>query len=336
LLERLNQRLPLLTGGRRDAPERHRALRATIEWSHDLLAADAQSLFARLAVFSGGFDLEAAERVAKADIDTLESLVEESLVRHRDDRLSMLETIREYAIERLGADPGASELRAAHAHYYLEQAENAARALEGSEAGDAIDRLTADEDNLRAALGWFIEAGAAKESLRLCVAMTDFWEMRSELEESIRWFERATELPGEVDPGLRALALREFGGTCHFANRYEQSVGLLEESVALWRSIGDDAGLAVRRARAGYSAKPWRSAGNVGTAQVNAVCTTCSVRSNGTWETSTKGPSCSGARSKPPATSGPPSQPALPCTVSPTSSLTAGTSSARKTSTLTP
>jgi len=244
LLERLEQRLPMLTGGRRDAPARHRALRATIEWSHDLLEEQAQLLFARLAVFSGGFDLDAAEAIVGGHIDALESLVEESLVRHREDRFSMLETIREYALERLGADPFEGELRSAHARFYLARAEAAAPAIWGTDAGEAIERLTVDEDNLRSALSWFIEDGAAEEALRFCIALTDFWEMRSELEEALRWFEQATELPGEIDPPLRALALREYGGISHFANRYEQSIGLLEESVALWRSIDDDAGLA--------------------------------------------------------------------------------------------
>ena len=101
ILERLEQRLPLLTGGARDAPERQRTLRATIEWSYDLLTDEEKSLFARLAVFRGGCTLEAAEEVVGASLDVLQSLVDKSLLRHAEERFWMLETIREYAAERL-------------------------------------------------------------------------------------------------------------------------------------------------------------------------------------------------------------------------------------------
>src|SRR6185503_6798693 len=120
ILERLDQRLPLLAGGARDVPERQRTLRATIEWSYELLNDDEQQLFARLGVFRGGCTLEAAEDVADADVDTLQSLVDKSLLRRTDDRYWMLETIREFAAEQTG-----EESRRRHAAYFLELAEAA-------------------------------------------------------------------------------------------------------------------------------------------------------------------------------------------------------------------
>ena len=114
ILERLERRLPLLTGGARDLPERQRTLRATIEWSHELLTPEEQRLFARLAVFSGGCTLEAAEQVADAELDTLQSLVDKSLVRSSGGRYWMLETIREYAAEQLEQSGEAEELRRRH------------------------------------------------------------------------------------------------------------------------------------------------------------------------------------------------------------------------------
>jgi predicted ATPase len=131
ILQRLERRLPLLTGGPRDAPERQRTLRATIEWSHDLLAEDERRLFARLSVFAGGCTLHAAETVCDADLDTLQSLIDKSLVRHTDGRYWMLETIREFAAEQLGGEG----IRDMHAEHYVALAEEARPNLEGT-SGD--------------------------------------------------------------------------------------------------------------------------------------------------------------------------------------------------------
>jgi predicted ATPase/class 3 adenylate cyclase len=129
--DRLEQRLPLLTGGARDAPERQRTLRGTIEWSYELLTDEEKLLFARLAVFRGGCTLEAAEQVADANLDTLQSLVDKSLLRHSQERFWMLETIREYAVERLEHLEDAETLRLRHAEYFLRQAEEAEPHLGG-------------------------------------------------------------------------------------------------------------------------------------------------------------------------------------------------------------
>ena len=171
ILERLSQRLDLLKGGR-DADPRQQTLRATIAWSYDLLSDDEQELFARLSVFAGGCTLEAAEEVADADLDTLQSLVEKSLLRFSDERYWMLETIREYAgqlAERLKLGP--VSLR--HAGYFLGLAER---------SSEEYHLLEAEHDNMRAALGYLSDAGAPEELL-LVRALAHFWTLRGHLRE---------------------------------------------------------------------------------------------------------------------------------------------------------
>jgi predicted ATPase/class 3 adenylate cyclase len=244
LLERIDQRLPLLTGGRRDLPERQRTLRAAIEWSYDLLPIDGRGLFERLAVFPAGFDLEAAEAVTDATIDGVELLAEESLLRRQNGRFAMLETIREFANERLIASDVSGVVRERHARHFLELAERAAPHFEGAEVGAWIRRLAADEDNFRAALSWILDTGASAEALRLCVALTDYWHMRSQIEEGIRWFERALAVAGDVDAQARASALTASGTLLSFANRREDAIDRLRDSVAVWRTTDDSSGLA--------------------------------------------------------------------------------------------
>ena len=153
ILDRLGQRLDLLKGGR-DADPRQQTLRATIEWSHELLTEDEQQLFARLAVFAGGCTLDAAEDVCDADLDVLQSLVEKSLLRHTGDRFWMLETIREFAAERLQDQLEAGRIFERHAQWYLRLATSAQGELRGAAAAEWLGRLNADLENLRRAIGW--------------------------------------------------------------------------------------------------------------------------------------------------------------------------------------
>jgi predicted ATPase len=184
LLERLARRLDLFKGGR-DADPRQRTLRATIEWSYDLLTPEEQQLFARLSVFRGGCTYEAAEEVCGADEDTLQSLLDKSLLRRRhsagEPRYWMLETIREYGLERLGERGELDEVRRAHAGVFLELAES--RGETPSEGEAWLDLVEADHDNLRSALAWARESGEGRLELRLTVALGDFWEARSYLAE---------------------------------------------------------------------------------------------------------------------------------------------------------
>jgi len=168
LLRRLSRRLPILVGGPQDAPERQRTLRATIAWSYELLSPDEQRVFARLSVFVAGSTLEAAEEVCDAEIDTVAALIDKSLLRRERERYSMLETIREYAAERLEEQGDLEEVRTRHAEYYLEQARSVERLIRSPRAAALLDRLEHDLGNLRAALAW-LSRGGPDRPLRLAV-----------------------------------------------------------------------------------------------------------------------------------------------------------------------
>ena len=168
LLKRLDRRLPILTGGPRDAPERQQNLRATIAWSYELLSPDEQRAFARLAVFAGGCTLEAAEEVCQASFNTVAALIDKNLLRREGDRYQMLETIGEYALERLEEGGELDELRRRHAEYYLEQARAVERLIRSPRAAGALDELERDHGNLSIALEW-LSAGTSDRPLRLAV-----------------------------------------------------------------------------------------------------------------------------------------------------------------------
>jgi len=244
LLERLSQRLDLLRAGR-GADPRQQTLRATIEWSHDLLAADEQRLFARLAVFRGGCTLDAAEGVCDADLDTLESLVDKSLVRVREvDRFWMLETIREYALEKLDESGEADELRRRHAEHFVALAEEAEPTLLGGDPLEALDRLEREHDNLRAAFDWAEAAGETELPLRLGGAVWEFWCLRGHAHEGWRRLEGALGAGGPATPS-RAKALT---GSAHLANEagasIETQVDRAEQALALHRELGNAWGIA--------------------------------------------------------------------------------------------
>ena len=208
LLERLEQRLPLLGGGHRDAPERQRTLRATIEWSHELLSRDEQRLFARLGAFRGGWTLPAAEAIADGDLDTLQSLVDKSLVRVRPEsgRFWMLETIREFAVERLKGSDEAGEVERRHATFFLDLAAEA-EAYVLRDSLEWLERLEADHDNLRAALDSFVSSRNDASAMRLAAALWRFWYLRNHFQEGLRRSESVLALGDEQTPD-RATVLR--------------------------------------------------------------------------------------------------------------------------------
>ena len=242
ILERLEQRLPLLTGGARDLPERQRTLRATIEWSHDLLDTHEQRLFAHLSVFRGGCTVEAVEEVCGADLDILQSLVDKSLLRHNEERYWMLETIREYAAERLEASAEGGEVRRRHAGWVLALVKEAEPHLR-KESREWVDRLEREHDNLRAALDWLETEGQNELLLELTGAAWWLWSLRGPLEEGRRRVESA--LVGEPRPAsARASALM---GAAEFAiDAGDTATGRprAEEALELWRSLGDTWGVA--------------------------------------------------------------------------------------------
>jgi predicted ATPase/class 3 adenylate cyclase len=192
-LERLGQRLDLFRGGR-DVEPRQATLRATIEWSHELLTADEQHLFARLAAFVGGCTLAAAEAVAEADIDTLDGLVRKSLVRHSGERFWMLETIRAYALERLEQCDDADTIRSRHAEYFLRFAERAEDELDGEQQGVWLERIEQDYANVRTALG------VPDVALRLAGAIRMFWPKRGYQSEGRRLLAEILARADDADP----------------------------------------------------------------------------------------------------------------------------------------
>ena len=207
LLERLEQRLPLLAGGSRSAPERQRTLRATIAWSHDLLTPPEQDLFARLAVFAGGCTLDAAEEICGADVDAITSLVDKSLLRRTDDRYWMLETIREFAAEQLDQLPDARSLRDGHAAWYVTLAERARPELRSREARRWLERLDAEQANARAALEQLLASGDADGALRLSGAFWLYWQTRGHWTEGRRFLAAALSLGGDTEPARLVNAL---------------------------------------------------------------------------------------------------------------------------------
>jgi predicted ATPase len=210
LLARMERRLPLLAAGQRDAPERQRTLTATLAWSYELLDEAERRLFRRLAVFAGGFELEAAERVCGADLDTLQALVDKSLVqKSREGRLRLLETVREYAGMRLQHSDELDELSSRHAAWALELAERAKPAfVPGERQDEVLPRLEAERANLRAARDWLRRSGDAERGLQLAVAVAPLWQIRGPIDEGRGWLTRAL---GDVAGGpaeARGEALR--------------------------------------------------------------------------------------------------------------------------------
>jgi predicted ATPase/DNA-binding SARP family transcriptional activator len=252
---RLDRALELLVGGAQDLPSRQRTLRATLEWSHGLLSEDERALFARLAVFAGGWTLEAAEAVCGQDgldvFESLASLVDESLVRPLrrptgEPRFAMLETIREYAAELLEASGEGEALRRRHCEDILVRTEAAVEKwYTGADPHETLFRvLDQDLDNLHAALGWAADAGEIALEVRLAVAARWYWALKGHLREGRRFFDgivaRSVDAPSQV----RAPALAH--GAVFPFRQGDNAVAAawLEESLGLYRKLGDEEGIA--------------------------------------------------------------------------------------------
>ena len=233
ILARLERRLELLTQGPRDAAERQRTLRATIEWSYELLADDERRAFEALGVFVSGFSVDAAERAAGVGFDVLARLVDKSLVRPTEGRFFLLETIREFAVERLDVRPDANGLRRRHAEAYREFAAHAGSSLDGPEQAKWLHELELEHPNLRAALAWALEAGEDELFARLTIAVTQFLRMRGHLGEARRSLDRAVAL--DLPPGLRATALLKLASVAREATDVEAARAVFPEAIALLR-----------------------------------------------------------------------------------------------------
>ena len=255
LLARLASRLQLLTGGSRDLPQRQQTLRAAIDWSYDLLTAPEQKLFRRLSVFVGGCSLEGAEAACDTkgdlDLDLLDgvaSMVDKSLVQQIDratgeSRFVMLETIREYGLEKLAASGEEASTRRAHAAYCLVLAEEEPTGKSGEEW---LEQFAFEHANFRAALEWLMEAGEAQWGLRLGAALFRFWEMREYFAEGRDALGKLLKLPGAAVPNkARARALFAAGALASEQGDYAAADALTGESLDIARQSGDKQAAAV-------------------------------------------------------------------------------------------
>jgi predicted ATPase/class 3 adenylate cyclase len=258
LLARLNQPLQVLTSGARDVAARQHTLRNTIAWSYNLLDAQEQELFRRLSDFVGGCTLEAIEVVngvlghaTGLILDIVASLVDKSLLRRREQgkgeepRLAMLETIREYGLELLGASGEMKAVRKAHAVYFMELSERAD--LErASDSPEWLDRLEQEHDNLRAAMHWSLEdmEGCKEIALRLGGALRTFWYSRGYLSEGLDFLERALVGSDEVEEPMRAAALYAAARLYEVRGDYDRAEPFLVQSLALYRELGNPARIA--------------------------------------------------------------------------------------------
>ncbi len=260
IVERLEGRMDLPASRGEVSAERHRTMRAAIDWSYDLLDEPDRDLFGRLAVFMGGFTLPIAEQVTGAALDGrpeldvmtgVESLLDKSLLRasqadHASEvRLLMLETIREYATERLTASGMTHLLRRRHAESYIALAEAAEPHLLDKEQRAWLERLTSEHDNIRAALAWAIEAEEPVCGLRIGGAVWRFWHQRGHLREGHEWLKRLMAMPGaDADARVRVRALIADGGLVYWLRDYDGAFDRYNEALRLATANGDDQGAA--------------------------------------------------------------------------------------------
>jgi predicted ATPase/DNA-binding SARP family transcriptional activator len=253
LLTQLPDRLELAGNGARDLPARQRTLRATIDWSHELLAPQEQTLFARLAVFAGGCTVGAAAAVCDAGRRQIASLVAKSLLYEHlggtgGVRYSMLDTVREYAFERLEASGELDAVRGRHADHFAALAEASGGASSAPEDAALIEE---EHDNLRAAIDWSHEAGPVDLELRLVAALAIFWAVRDHLQEGLARVGAALRRGSEGPALLRAKALEGGSRLALRMGDYEQAELLAAESLAIYRSLDDEAGIASALSRLG-------------------------------------------------------------------------------------
>jgi predicted ATPase/DNA-binding CsgD family transcriptional regulator len=243
LLARVERRLSLLTTGPQDAPVRQRTLRETITWSHDLLSADEQVTFRHLSVFSGGFTLDAADAVCQSEaFDVISTLVAQSLLRREDatggePRFTMLETIREFGLERLAECGEDDQTHRVHARYFLDLAERAEPELTGAEQQAWLDRLESEHANLRQALDWSL-GHEPETAVRLAGTLWRFWWTRGHLAEGRRRLE-AVLISTVVSPRERARALYGAGSLAGEQGDYAAATAHLEAALTLFRESGD-------------------------------------------------------------------------------------------------
>ncbi|MFP5247861.1 MAG: BTAD domain-containing putative transcriptional regulator, partial [Thermoanaerobaculia bacterium] len=277
---RLEDRFAILTGGSRSAIPRHRTLRAAIDWSFALLSPREQTLLARLSVFAGSFSLEAAEAVCEADLDLLTGLVDKSLVvtnsRRGVIRYSLLDTIRQYAAERLTEE--AEAIRRAHARAFLAIARDAVVDPMGA-VMERLSALDADHDNIRAALSWSLEHEPDAIALPLGAAFRWYWYYRIHWHEGLRWLTRVLERASRATSPERAAVLAAAGTFFAYTGELAAGRPLLEEAEAMWRALGDERELALTLSSL---AQLLANAGELEAADARATESVALARSSGT------------------------------------------------------
>ncbi len=257
LAERLSDRFRLLTGGNRTLPARQQTLRAVIDWSYDLLDGREQAVFRRLSVFAGGCSLAAAEAVTSNESGGIDAgevlyliggLVDRSLVTVQvagsEPRYGMMESIRQYAAERLAVAGEAESVRARHRDWYLALAERARPEVGGPNQAGWLDRLELEHDNLRAALDWSLcRAGEAESGLRIASALWRFYEVRAHVSEGRQAIERALAAAQAAPAAVRAAALNRAGWLAKLEGELKRAAELISESLAIARALGDSEGI---------------------------------------------------------------------------------------------
>ncbi|TML02861.1 MAG: hypothetical protein E6G36_10875 [Actinobacteria bacterium] len=243
LLGRLDRRLPLLTGGPRDLPARQQTLRATLEWTVDLLDREQTRDLLHIAVFTGGCTLEAAEAVCGTTIERLSALIDHSLLQHNatatGSRYAMLETIREYAIEALERTDRVETLRRMHADFFCDLAVRTEPELEGPAQANWLRSLDDDHDNLRAALEWCFGGGDAELGARLVGSLWRFWYLRGHLAEGLRWAERALAANPKASPSLESKLLRAAAILAQQRGDLRATAEMTTRRLAVARTQGD-------------------------------------------------------------------------------------------------
>jgi predicted ATPase/class 3 adenylate cyclase len=252
LSARLDSRLDALRGGARDLPARQQTLRNLIDWDYSTLSPGRQALFRRLAVFAGGFTLEAAMEVVDelegVDIvEGLESLIDGSLLRHGEwgegYRFWMLQTIRDYAADALESNAESAEAKERHARYFIELAVEAETHLRGANQVEWLDKLESEHDNLRAALHWTHEQEDPHSELVLVGAMSYFWSTRGHISEGLRWIRGVLDRSDGRNEH-RAKVLSGAGLLARARGDYDEAEKLLSENLSLYEELGDDIGRA--------------------------------------------------------------------------------------------
>ena len=278
ILDRLQSRLQLLTGGAVDLPARQQTLRKTIDWSHDLLCAAERKLFRRLSVFAGGCTLEAAEAVCNTSRDLgidlfqgLSSLVDQNLIQRADPadaepRFAMLETVREYALERLAYSGEEPAVRQAHAAYCLILAEEGNPELNNADRARWLTQCDVEIDNFRSALDWLFQNLNLAWGLRLCVGLFRFWDMREHLAEGRVRMEAVLRLAGDGHSKERARVSQFLGALTTAQSDFSAAEYFLEQSLSLYEELGDQWGIAASLNALGITA---RDRGDYSLAQAN-------------------------------------------------------------------